>query len=214
MTTNSELLDNALSRLGQRKSTRVREDTIAEINEAIDNLERGSFFPWFLQKTVTLSFVSGDSFKPLPADFAIEQEDTRPFYTQESAIFYLTKRFFGTLQGEAPTFVKFYAVHGNDFHIRMPAEKDYSITVLYNARTGGGFVDDTNDVSNLWLIDAKEWVLSMALAKVARFHLQNTPLAADFVGMEAKAKRDLYNYHESRVNLNQDFEVGGATDGS
>ena len=214
MTTNRELLDNALSRLGQRKSLRVRDDTIFEINQAIETLERGTFFPWFLEKTATLSLVVGDTFKALPTDFAIEQEDTRPFFVEEGAVKYLTKRFFGALQGEVPTDLRFYAIRGNDFHFRIAADKAYTVTVLYMARTGGGFVDTTDDVSNLWLIDAAEYVTSMALVRVARFHLQNENLASDFVALEQKSKRDLYVHHESRVNLNQDFEVGGSTDGS
>ncbi len=214
MTTNAEILDLAMSRLGGRSSVRVRADVLLEINSAIDTLERGTFFPWFLEKTDTLSFVADDTFKALASDFAIEAEETRPYYVEEGKVFYLTKRFYGTLVGEVPTGVKFYAIRGSDFHIRLAADKAYSILVPYYGRETGNLVDDGADVSNAWLIDAKDWVLAMALRTVAAVHLQNPTQATMFAQMEAKAKTDLYVFHEARINTNQDFVVGGSSDGT
>lgn len=214
MSTNRELIDQAMGRLGQRTSTRIRANVIEEVNTAIDDLERGTFFPWFLEKTATLDVMSEDSFINLPADFAIEADETRPYYVREGTVFYLTKRFYGTLIGEVSTSLKYYAVRGTEFHFRMAADKEYSIIVPYYAKTVDPLVDTTDDVSNLWLLEAKNWVLGKALGLVASTNLQNPNLAKTFAVLEFKSKTDIYNYHEARVNQNQDFEVGGSSDGS
>lgn len=214
MTTNSELLDQAMGRLGGRSSTPLRANVLLEINTAIDTIERGTFFPWFLEQTAELSIVENDTFKAMPTDFAIEADESRPYYVLEGTVFYLTKRFHAALQGEVPTSVKFYAILGNDFHFRMPADQAYTINVPYYARETGNLVDDGTTVSNLWLINALDWVFGAALKVVAATRIQNDKLAVTMAAMEQKAKQDLYVFHEARINLNQDFEVGGASDGT
>jgi hypothetical protein len=212
--TNKELIDQAMSRLGQRTSVRVRADVITEINAALDNVERGTFFPWFLEETATLDISVGDTFKALPSDFAREAEESRPYYVLEGKLYYLTKRFYGTLLGETPTKLQYYAIRGNDFHFRMPADIAYTVYVDYYARQGDPLADNTDPVSNLWLIHAKDWVVNMGLSVVAGLHLHNDKLEQKLFARAEKGKNDLYVYHESRINENQDFAVGGATDGS
>ncbi len=212
MTTNALLLDEALSRLGQRSSTRVRADVLNEINNTINRLERGTFIPWFLESTASLSIVADDTFVALPADFILEQDETRPYYTLDGKVYYLTKRLsLAALQGESPTSLKYYALNGGNFHFRMAADQAYTVYLPYYARETGNLVDNTNTISNQWLIDAKDWVLGEALTYVAGVHLQNTEKAALQAQAAAKAKNDLYVYHESRIHQNQDYEVGGAT---
>jgi len=196
MTTNTELIDQAMSRLGQRKSERVKTDVIMEINTAIENLEKATFRPWFLEKTATLSVVLNDTFKALPDDFLIEAEESRPYFVLEGTVHFLTKRFFGMLVGEDPPELRYYAIRGNDFHFRFPV------------------VDNTTPVSNLWLLNAKDWVFGKALGVVAAFHIHNNELAVSMSAAEIAARNDLYVFHEARINENQDFEVGGASDGT
>lgn len=214
MTTNKELIDQAMSRLGQRSSVRVRADVVTEINTALDTLERGTFFPWFLEETAQLDIAIGDTFKALPSDFAREAEESRPYYTLEGTLHYMTKRFYGTLLGETPTKLMYYAIRGNDFHFRMPADIAYTVYVDYYARQGDPLADNTTDVSNLWLLNAKDWVMNEGLSVVAGLHLHNDKLEQKLFARANKAKNDLYVYHESRINENQDFEVGGASDGT
>lgn len=214
MTTNAQLLDQATSRLGQRTSARLRLDVLSEINTTIDNLERGTFFPWFLEETATLAIVSEDTFKALPANFAIEADESRPYYVLEGKVYYLTKRFYGALLGETPTSLKFYAIRGSEFHFRMAADRAYTILVPYYARETGNLADDTAEISNAWLINAKDWVLGEALTVVAAVHLQNPKMASIQSTLAQKAKNDLYVFHEAKVNTNQDFTVGGSSDGS
>jgi hypothetical protein len=213
-TTNAQLIDQAMSRLGQRKSTRVRSDIVSEINTAINTLERGDFHPWFLEETATLSVVSGESFKVLPTDYLIEADDSRPYFIESGTTYFLTKRFYGVLMGETPPELRFYAIRGEEFHFRMVADKAYTIYVPYYAKQTGNLVDDDTVVSNKWLIEAFDWTISEALKVVASVHLHSTELAQTHAAIALRAKRDIFKHHEARVNKNQDFEVGGATDGS
>lgn len=216
MTTNAQLIDQAMSRLGQRTSTRVRADVVTEINTTIDTLERGTFIPWFLEQTATLSIVSGESMKALPSDFTIEADESRPYWIDaDGETQFMTKRFYGALPGEHDaTKVQFYAIRGSEFHFRMVADASYTIYVPYYAKQTGNLADNDSTVSNLWLIDAKEWVLGDALQRVAAFHLHNAELATMHNLAAQRAQRELFNFHEARVNKNQDFEVGGASDGT
>lgn len=214
MSTNAEIIELAMSRLGQRKSTKVRADVISEINSSIEELERGTFHPWFLEETATLSIVANDVSKALPTDFLLEAEESRPYYVEEGKTYYLTKRFYAALLAEEPTTLKYYAIRGETLHFRMAADKAYTIYVDYYAKTVDPIVDNSDTVSNPWLINAKDWVVYEALTTVAALHLQNQELGATMSVLAGKAKRDLYIHHEARISENQDFEVGGASDGS
>ena len=214
MATNAEILDIAMSRLGKRSSTRVRTDVVSEINSTIARLEQGDFRPWFLEQTATLSLVSGDTFKALPSTFLIEAQESRPYYVEEGTVYYLEKRFYGTLLGEVPTSLKYYAIRGSNIHFRMAADKAYTLYVDYYAKSNDALVDNASAATNVWLLNAQDWVLNEACARVAGLHLGSDPLAAKLTAAAAKDKRDIFVFHEARINENQDFYVGGATDGS
>ncbi len=214
MATNAQLLDQAMGRLGQRKSLTVRANVVLEINSTIAELERGTFLPWFLESSTDLALAVDDTSKALPTDFLREEEESRPYFTLDGTVRYLTKRFYGTLQGEAPTNLRFYAIRGETFHFRFAADIAYTVTVDYYAKSNDAFVDNAVAVSNKWLLNAETWVLNEALKTVAALHINDAEKAATFALLAQVAKKDLYIYHESRINENQDFEVGGSSGGS
>jgi len=214
MTTNSELIDQAMSRLGQRSSTRLRADVVTEINTTIDTLERGEFLPWFLEETATMTILPSQSFDTLPGDFGLEMEDSRPYYLKDGKTHYLTKRLFAAIFGEDPPDMRYYAIRGTEFYVRQIPDEEETVYLPYTARQTGDLADDGSVVSNLWLHHAKDWVLGEALAAVASLHLSNDKLAATQAVFGAKGKRSVFVHHEARVNMNQDFEVGGISDGS
>lgn len=216
MTTNAELIDQWMSRLGQRTSTRVRADLVAEVNSAIRNLESEAFMPWFLQSTLTLNVAIDESFRLLPTDFVIEREGTRPYYVLEGTVYYLRKMISGAIFGHVTenTRPTRYSIIGNEFHFRPVADQAYAINIPYYAKTGGGIAYDQAEVDNLWLLNAEDWVAYKALKTTAGFHLQNTQKAADFAQMEHSEKLSIYKLHQAREAQNQDYEVGGISDGS
>lgn len=216
MPTNAEVLDQAMARLGNRRSDTLRASVLSEINTAIDDLERGKFFPWFLQDIAELSISVGDTYKALPSNFAREEEETRPYYVDsEGNTQYLTKRFYAVLQGETPLkHLTYYAIRGNNIHFQLAATGAVTLYVPYYARQTGNMGDNSAEVSNLWLINARNWVLGKALTVVASNVLQNKELAGRMAAFEKKAMDDIFVYHESREHTNHDYEVGGVSDGS
>lgn len=214
MTTNAELIDLAMGRLTQRKSVRLRAAVVNEINSVINQLERGKFFPWFLQQTATLSALANSTFVALPLDFALEKEESKPYYVLEGKVFYLTKRLYAVLQGETPNTTRLYAIFGGSLHYRAMPSEDLTINLLYYAKAGGNLVDNTTALSNPWLIEAQEWVVNKALTTVAADVVGDVEKGLTFAAKARAAHNDLYAYHESRTHQNQDYFVGGSTDGS
>ena len=212
--TNKTLIDDAMTRLGGRSSTRVRTGVVSEINKAIAFLERGEFLPWFLQSSTTLAIAANSNTATLPTDFLKEDEDARPYYTLDGKVYYLTKRFYAAMEGLEPDDTVFYAIRGNTFYVKRIPTEALSIEFLYLAQSNDPLMDNETAVSNVWLLNAEEWVVSRALRFVAMSHIQNSNLARDLQRSELEAKRNLYNYHISREIDAHDLEVGGATDGS
>lgn len=218
MATGTEIIDFAMSRLGKRSSTSLRADVIDEINAAIDRLERGDFKPWFLQSTIAATFTNeGDDTATLASTFGGEQEESRPWWQDDDGEkHFLTKRFYGQLLTETTTEVRYYSIVGNtSFLIAAAAPEDgFTVTVPSYLRYTGDLADTDDTVTNPWLIDAKDWVLMSALRRVASLHLRDMELVGILQGLEAEAKREVYIYHELRMNMNQEYRVGGSSDGT
>lgn len=216
MLTNQYFIDLWMSRLGQRASLRVRQDLVAEINSSIIYLESQVFIPWFLEAWTTIPLNPGDGIAPLPLTFAIEREYTRPYFSLEGRIHFLTKRVFGAIYGieDSGDVPKYYALHGQNLVLRPVATIPLTLNVAHYVKTGGGVVDDTAEATNVWLLNAPDWVAFRALKAVAGLHLQNTQKASEFERMEIQAKDDIYRFHLAREHQNQDYEVGGISDGS
>ena len=213
---NRGVIDLGMARLGQRTSTVVRSQLLTEIKKTIQRLERGPFLPWFLERTIQLNVTENDTYVSLGNFFLREAEESRPYYVLDGTVYYLTKRYYGALLGETPTSIKYYAIRGTEFHFRMAADQSYTINVpAYFKDPWQTEITDTYvTTESLWLLNALDWVLEDALSKVAALHLHDMEKAQLHMAAAAMAKKELYVYHESRVHENQDFEVGGATDGS
>ena len=218
MGTNAELLTQAMSRLGQRSSTRVRADVLAEINTTIDRLERGGFLPWFLEQTATIAVVASTASYSISTSFIREVEECRPYWVLSGVspittqVTYLQKRGYSDLRGlGSETSLKYYAIQDQKIHIRMVPDVAYALYLQYYHRQTGNLADDSSTVSNLWLVNAHDWVVNEALATVADLHLHNSKLADKLRSYARAAKADLYIYHESRVHTNQDYYVGGSS---
>ncbi len=223
MATNAEVLDLAMSRLGQRSSTRIRADVLSEVNASINTLEKAPFLPWFLRATDSFAF--GDftvsnaiGTTALDSTFLRDVEDTRVYYTTSEAGFnFLTKLLIGMLPTETPLGQSFYAIDvgAKTISVRIAPVTGQTYWLEYYAEQTGNLVDDATAVSNKWLLNAQDYILAHALKTVARFQIQNDELAAKFAIQQTEEYTKLYNYHESLAHENQDYFVGGASpDGS
>lgn len=227
MTTNAEILDLAMSRLGHRTSPKVRADTLQELNVAIDTAERAPWLPWFLASDYVALVPAGAYYTVLPSNFLREKEDTRPYTLDGVKATHLTKVPFGMLQSQDPaTAFSLYSIQVGDgrnqgggieklIHFRAAGAADSQLVYmnLYRAQTGD-VVDDTSNISNLWLTEARDYIMFKALRTVAEFHIQNDKLAQLFAIREFQALKILVDYHVSLDSENQDYFVGGSSDGS
>ena len=214
MTTNAEVIDQAMSRLGKRASTRLRADVLTEINAAIDAAEKAPFLPWFLQDLGSISATSSATSASLPADFLREEEDTRPYYVLSGTNYYLSKRLYNMLEGETPTSLSLYSIRGTTFYYKAAPSDALTIYLPYYKSVGGDLADDGSAVSNLWLLNARNYILAKALHMVASTVVRDDNLAREQAALRTDAWRDLVAFHESIQVENLDAYVGGASDGS
>lgn len=216
MSTHKELLDRWMGRLGSLRSTRVRADLLSEVNAAILDLENEAFIPWFLNRTGTLSIAQNDLFVTLPGDFLIEQEKHRPYYVLEGKTYYLKKVTSGAIYGveTSNTRPTFYSINGSEFHFRPVADQAYTIYFPYYQKSGDPMTDDEDNVTNKWLLNAPEWIGMRALKMTAGTHLQNEKKGSVFAGLEREQKQKIYKRHIAREAQNQEYEVGGISDGT
>jgi len=213
MSTHSEIIDLGMSRLGRRRSTEVRRDLVTEINSFLKRLSRQSFKPWFLMDMDTLTFEAGEVVKPLADDFSLEVEASRPFFTYDGEVEYLQKLSYAMLEGQTGT-KNFYAIEGNNIHIRPTPSEQQVVSFLYYKNDEGELVDNAIEATNLWLVNAEDWIVNSAASRVARFHTIARDLAQDLADDAREFKTELYVLHEARKHQNMDYYVGGASDGS
>lgn len=223
MSTNAEVIELAMSRLGQRASTRLRADVLAEINASINSRERAPWLPWFLRDSEwfeysDFAFAPGFGTATLDSAFLRERESTRVyrFSATDFKYTFLTRAVLGLIHTEQDaTTQTHYDISGLSLQIAgVPVDNgDIYVIHYYKAQTGN-LVDDGSAVSNLWLINAQDYILAHALRNVADFHVQNTKLASRFALQQQEAFNELYAYHESLEHENTDYFVGGSSDGS
>lgn len=216
MATNTENIDLMMSRLGQRRSERVRADAIAELNAAIVDKERQPFIPWFLAGTEQVAVSTGETFKLISNNYLREVEDTQPYYMLDGRpkrLLKVTVEELDLYNGSA-TAPEVYTIIGNEFHFRPMADEPRTIFVRCYTRSADPIVDNDQETSNPWLINAFEYITSAALKKVAGLHIKDQEGAANFTALETQHRRELYTFHESRIHVGQDYFVGGISNGT
>lgn len=213
MATNAEKIEQMMSRLGQRTSQRVRTDLVAELNTAIEHLETQPFIPWFLRTTSFLTLPEGSTVVSLPSNYLREREEFLPYYSYDGTNYYIEKRLLGALPGFKPIIStpEVYAIDGGQFHFRPAAPEEIEVTFTHYSRSNDPVLDNDEEVTNPWLIEAFEYVSCVTLKNIATFHVQNLPLGEIFASLEFRYYGQLYKYHESRIHEGQDYYVGGAS---
>ena len=68
-TTNRQVIDLMMARLGDRAAPKLRSNVVLEINTYVDGRELQALLPWFLIKETVLIFAPQEISKPLPDDF-------------------------------------------------------------------------------------------------------------------------------------------------
>lgn len=205
---NASYVTLLLQRLGRRKDTSLRESALDEMNMAKARLEQGRFLPWFLGKSISVTFPAGVRSYVLPADFLSEEEDfqfrlegpTDSFYTIKKGIQDVLQEQFKEREG----IPKYYSILGNELQLWPLPDIQYTSAFYYKARQAS-FTDAATTVTNPWLLNAADWLLMEAGVRLAGFHLQNPNLAKLCAAAAAEAKDNLLVIHEAREHVNVNY---------
>jgi hypothetical protein len=206
-TTNAQVLDNMMARLGNRQSPKLRGSVLFELNNKINLLEGGALLPWFLQKEWAFQLVVNQITYDLPADFLREEEEgaLRVSY-QGRPIAFVGKVAKEDLVYEGDDPALCYTLFGEKLQIAPTPDTTYDCVLEYLAASTD--VTDTGvPVSNVWLLNAYNFVTYGALVAIANFHVQDPEMAARFEREEAKARDALWRTHEARQHTNRDYKI-------
>ena len=210
--TNSQFLNLLIERLGARRNF-SRPLLLLEINAKIEEFERGSFCPWFLEAKWEEVIPAGERSIALPEDFLKEVEDgILELVSEASQVLYPKKRPIEILQqirqaqpeGGTPSH---YAIWAGELHLAPTPLSTFAITLPYFKMTAP--VEDNAGNVTSWLKEAKNFISYIVLTDVSANELKDDASAAKFKALASEAYARLYKYNESRQHINADYQIGG-----
>lgn len=206
--------DMMMVRLGNRKETSLRADLVDELNAKIAERERGKFLPWFLETRHSESLTVGQEYLDLPDDFLREAEDgiVKLTHPDTGASKELKKVYVEDLErvymDADPDWPEGYAIYGNRFYFAPAPNAAYVINFRYY-RKSVVVTDSANETATDWFGNAFNYISYDTLADVAANLLQDDEMAMKFRTLAAEARRELFEYSESRQHVNADYHIGG-----
>lgn len=206
-TTNKQVIDLMMARLGDRAAPKLRSNVVIELNNYVDGREMNALLPWFLVKTVEFTFELDEASKPLPEDFIRELEDDQPtVFVEGVATHQMKKAPYDKLcfEGGGPSDA--YALVGDEIFIAPRAGSSFQVRFRYLAETPE-ITDDSNPVTNQWLRYAANVVTFGALRMIAGFQIQDPAMAQRFEAEEQKALDGLWRANEARQHTNADYMI-------
>jgi hypothetical protein len=207
---NSQVLDLMIQRMGNRKNF-SRDTLLLEMNSKIQELEVGSFLPWFLEGMWEEAGVDVPSLS-LPEDFLQEVEDGKLELVSEVGKFiYPKKRPFEKVQevwqvypeGGEP---RIYAIWGGQLHLAPRPVAPYVLSLPYFKQTPE--VADGEEEVTSWLKHALNFITYATLVDVSSNNLRDTEAANRFSSLAGKAYSTLYRHNEARQHTNADYNIG------
>jgi hypothetical protein len=209
LSTDADWIQLLMNRLGQRTGTTLRAKVVDEINASIEEIEKGSFLPWFLETENTEVTVASTRTIALPTGFLREIEnrsiqildgDSKWQLLKKLRIEDLDSQFRNASEGR-PTR---YALSGLNIFVGRTPNDVYTIDFPYMKATTA-ITDSGAAATNPWLTNAHNWILSHAGVTVASLQLQNQKLAGVFGSVAARARQELMNSHEAREHTNHQY---------
>lgn len=206
LASNSAYVDLLMARLGSRVGTTLRARCVDELNVQKDVLEAGSFLPWFLETTTSLSIPAGTSERALPTGFLREIESRRMVLTDDATgvQYWLRKRrpeqlqYWGMNQTE-PEIPRRYTITGEALVLWPAADTNYTLTFPYMAKSSA-ILDDGS--LNVWFQHAPDYLIGMAGSTLAQFHIRNPELVRSFLELSGRARTELIMAHSARIDVN------------
>lgn len=213
LASNQAYINQLMFRLGNRNETTLRTQVVNELAVVKDELENGSFLPWFLETETQLSLVAGQTEISLPAGFRREIEGRRQVLVKvsDSTEYLLRKR-----RGETIDYLDLnytdrgtpvrYAILGTVIRFWPTLDTAYTLNFRYVAASDE--ITDSAGSLNPWLQYAPNLVLGKAGAMIA--NTIDPAKVAGFNNMAALALRELQTSHEARTHTNFDYSDSDA----
>lgn len=216
--TNAEALDRIMQRLAGRTSEVTRAAVLTELNLKIDELEGGEWKPWFLEKRTTGVLVVDQDYLDLPSDFVEEYEEgafvlldpdtAAASYPKKVDIEWLESE---CLIGANNAVPSGYALFGDQFILGPKPDKAYSYRLKYLGRTDD-VVDNTDPITNKWLLEFFNYITLETAMQVALTILQSQEMATKMKPERDKAKDHFWRRVVSRQMANTDPLLGNTED--
>jgi hypothetical protein len=205
-TTNAQVLDNMMHRLGNRTSAELRARVAFELNNGIDRLESGPTLPWFLEATNTFSTEEGVRRYALPSNFIREMERGRIVVSQNGAILGESiKVDYDDLALESGQPVE-YALLGDWIYFGGVPNGVYDCEWNYFAESGE-FTDNSQPVTNSWLINAYDLTTLLTLRAVSEFQIQDIEMAARFNAELQDPQNRFWRLVEARQHAGRFYKI-------
>lgn len=205
-----------LKQMGQRQNDSIaREDTIAELSNAQDRLERGVIQPWFLLQLYThAAFVTVQDLNTvaLPATFLREVDDEgggdvgslwyyhedkwKLVYKEEYSI---AQRKYGSMVPGKP---QRYCLIGNDIMLFPAADGVYPLRLLaayQQTSIFGTYGDVATNIENTWLKYAADLLMGEAGRILAGGYYRDVDAKAHFELMTASGSKRVYDETIARI---------------
>lgn len=205
MTTNSEVIERVLKRLGNRSSEDLRAYAELEIQTKIQEYEQGPLLPWFLEIEQPLQAVVDTETVDLPADFLREVEGGGlRIQTVDGVWQQLTKLPLDKMRKEVADedsgLPEAYAMLGSYIYLAPIPDSAYALRLVYYRRSVE--FQDSADTATDWCAHATNLVVYGAAAQIAAAYILNDQLAGSLAVLEERAKQALYMDTEARQNTN------------
>jgi len=178
----------------------------------IQSLERSPFHPWFLEKTSSgLVTVADVQTVALPTDFLLMVEDTKIYLIDSDEVYHEQtrgyhedmERIYNAADAGTPAGYDIFA--GNIYFGPKP-DGVYTIRLKYYQRTTPPS-DDGVEVSNLWTLNAEDFMVTSLAARLCDIYTMDERRAASLKIESSSLRLELFKYNEARKHTDMDYVV-------
>lgn len=214
--TNAQAFDLMMARLAGRTATATRALVVLELNEKIRQLERGPVKPWFLETFVQATMVANQNYIDLPADFLEEDDegafrirnlDATPAWSDPNPQKVPFEQLEVVADTEDAAIPEGYSVFSGRIYFAPVPDQAYTYKLKYFIRTPA-VVDNTDPVTNPWLLEFFNFVSLATCHIVALTHLQSAEIAAKLQPELQDAYNQFWRAVESRKHANMQYLLG------
>jgi hypothetical protein len=209
---NKEVLDLIMKRLGNRTAATLRATVLIELNNKISQLEQGDVLPWFLQDIWLGQTVASQDYVDVISDYLRDDDEGQAEIndtTVSPAVWSkFTKTSYGKLREKTANCTAqlpaLYAVHGEKVYFGPAPNQVYSFRVPYYKRSTS-VADNTQAVSNKWLLNFFNFVTLDTIDFVARTHTRDNSLVAAIAAELQQAQRLFDIAVEARIHAGRGY---------